>query len=147
MTSEIGIQRISEQIDALYTMGVDPIRHLVSPRIVAAIVSFPLLTVMFDLIGIGGAYFTGVGLLGLDSGAYFYRVQSSIDMEDITGGLVKACVFAVLVTSVCCYHGYFVHLREDSHGAKAVGASTTSAVVASCVLILIADYIVTSLLL
>jgi phospholipid/cholesterol/gamma-HCH transport system permease protein len=147
MTSEIGVQRITEQIDALYTMGVDPIRHLVSPRIVAALISFPLLTVMFDLIGIVGAYFTGVVLLGLDAGTYYYRVQSSIDMEDITGGLVKALVFAVLVTSVCCYQGYFTHFRKDTHGAKAVGAATTSAVVASCVLILIADYIVTSFLL
>ena len=147
MTSEIGVQRITEQIDALYTMGVDPIRYLVSPRVAAALVSFPLLTVMFDLIGIIGAYFTGVVLLGLDSGTYFYRVQSSVDMEDITGGLVKALVFAALVTSVCCYQGYFTHFRKAAHGAQAVGTSTTSAVVASCVLILIADYIVTSFLL
>jgi phospholipid/cholesterol/gamma-HCH transport system permease protein len=147
MTSEIGVQRITEQIDALYTMGVDPIRHLVSPRIVAALISCSLLTVMFDLIGIVGAYFTGVMLLGLDSGTYFYRVQSSIDMEDINDGLVKALVFAVLVTSICCYQGYFTHFRKDAHGAKAVGASTTTAVVASCVVILIADYIVTSFLL
>ncbi len=147
MTTEIGIQRISEQIDALSTMRIDPIRFLISPRIAASIISFPLLTALFDLIGIFGGYITGVALLGLDAGTYFYRVESSIEMQDITGGFVKAIVFAVLVSTVCCFHGYFAHMRKDSYGAKAVGLSTTSAVVVSCVLILVSDYVVTSFLL
>jgi len=147
MTTEIGIQRISEQIDALSTMRIDPIRFLISPRIAASIISFPLLTALFDLIGIFGGYITGVAMLGLDAGTYFYRVESSIAMQDITGGFVKAIVFAVLVSTVCCFQGYFAHMRKDSYGAKAVGLSTTSAVVVSCVLILVSDYVVTSFLL
>lgn len=147
MTTEIGIQRISQQIDALYTMRIDALRYLVSPRLAASIVSFPLLTAFFDIIGIMGGYFTGVVLLGLDSGTYFYRVRSSVEMDDITGGFVKSVVFAVIVSTICCFQGYFTHMRKDSHGAKSVGLSTTSAVVVSCVFILIADYVVTSFLL
>ena len=147
MTTEIGIQRISEQIDALYTMRIDAVQYLVSPRIAASILTFPLLTALFDIIGIIGGYITGVVLLGLDKGTYFYRVRSSVEIDDITGGFVKALVFAVIVSTICCFQGYFTHMREDGYGAKSVGLSTTSAVVLSCVLILIADYVVTSLLL
>lgn len=147
MTTEIGIQRISEQIDALYTMRIDSLRYLVSPRIAASIISFPLLTAFFDIIGIIGGYLSGVVLLGLDAGTYFYRVRTSVEMEDITGGFVKAIVFAVIVSTICCFQGYFTHMRKDSYGAKSVGLSTTSAVVLSCVLILISDYVVTSFLL
>jgi len=145
-TAELGIQRISEQIDALDTMRIDPLRYLVSPRIAAAIISFPLLTALFDLIGIIGGYVSGVLLLGANGGAYFYRVQASMVMKDVTDGFIKAAVFAVIVSTVCCYQGYFAHLRTDSHGAKAVGCATTSAVVLSCVLVLVSDYVVTSLL-
>jgi len=147
MTTEIGIQRITEQIDALQTMGVDPLRYLISPRIAAAVISFPILTALFDLIGFFGGFLTGVVLLGLDAGTYFYRLQTSILLEDVNGGFVKSLVFAVIVTTVCCYNGYYTHMRKDSYGAKAVGLSTTSAVVISCVLILIFDYVVTSILL
>jgi phospholipid/cholesterol/gamma-HCH transport system permease protein len=147
MTTEIGIQRISEQIDALYTMRIDPLAYLVSPKIAASIISFPLLTAFFDLIGIIGGYITGVVLLGIDAGTYFYRVQSSVAMEDITGGFVKSIVFAFLVSTICCYRGYFTHMRKEGYGAKGVGLSTTSAVVTSCVLILVSDYVVTSFLL
>jgi len=146
ITAEIGIQRISEQIDALDTMRIDPLRYLISPRIAAAIISFPLLTALFDLIGIIGGYISGVLLLGANAGTYFFRVQASMEMKDITDGLIKAVVFAVIVSTVCCYQGYFAHLRADGHGAKAVGLATTSAVVLSCVLILVSDYVVTSLL-
>lgn len=146
ITAEIGIQRISEQIDALDTMRIDPLRYLISPRIIASIISFPLLTALFDLIGIIGGYISGVLLLGANASTYVYRVQTSMDMKDITDGFIKAIVFAVIVSTVCCYQGYFTHMRTDSHGAKAVGLSTTSAVVLSCVLILVSDYVVTSLL-
>ncbi len=147
MAAEIGIQRISEQIDALETMRIDPLRYLVSPRIAASIISFPLLTAFFDLIGILGGFITGVMLMGLNAGTYFYHVRTGVELEDITGGFVKAVVFAVLVSMICCFQGFYTHLRRDSYGAKAVGLSTTSAVVLSCVLILVADYVVTSLLL
>ena len=145
ITAEIGIQRIFEQIDALDTMRIDPIRYLISPRIAASIISFPLLTALFDLIGIIGGYISGVALLGVNAGTYLHRVQASVEMKDVTDGFVKAVVFAVIVSTVCCYQGYFAHMRTDSHGAKAVGLATTSAVVISCVLILVADYVVTSL--
>jgi phospholipid/cholesterol/gamma-HCH transport system permease protein len=146
ITAEIGIQRISEQIDALDTMRIDPLGYLISPRITAAVISFPLLTALFDLVGIIGGYVSSVWLLGANASTYVYRVQTSMDLKDITDGLIKSVVFAVIVATVCCYQGYFTHMRTDSHGAKAVGLSTTSAVVISCVLILVSDYIVTSLL-
>jgi phospholipid/cholesterol/gamma-HCH transport system permease protein len=146
MTAELGNLRISEQIDALYTMRIDPQRYLISPRIAAAIISFPLLTAFFDLIGIIGGYLTGVVLLGVDKGAYFYRIRAYVDMVDIGGGFIKSLVFAVLVSTICCYHGYFTHFRTDSFGSRSVSLSTTSAVVFSCVTILISDYIVTSFL-
>ena len=129
ITAEIGILRISEQIDALDTMRIDPLRYLVSPRITASLISFPLLTAFFDLIGIAGGYFTGVILLGVNSGTYLDRVQTSVDLKDMTDGFIKSIVFAVIVATICCYQGYFTHMRSDSHGAKAVGLSTTSAVV------------------
>jgi phospholipid/cholesterol/gamma-HCH transport system permease protein len=146
ITAEIGIQRISEQVDALTTMRIHPLRYLISPRIAAAIISFPVLTAMFDIMGIIGGYISGVWLMGAKSGTYIYRVQASLEMKDLTQGFIKAVVFAVVVSTVCCFQGYFAHMRTDGHGAKAVGLATTSAVVLSCVLILLSDYIVTSLL-
>jgi phospholipid/cholesterol/gamma-HCH transport system permease protein len=146
MAAEIGILRISEQVDALYTMRIHPVRYLISPRVAAAIISFPLLTAFFDLIGILGGYISGVLLLGTNAGTYFYRVQSSVDIVDIRGGFIKALVFAVIVSTICCFQGYFCHMRTQGFGAKAVGLATISAVVISCVMILIADYVVTSFL-
>lgn len=146
MTAEIGILRISEQIDALYTMRIDPLRYLISPRIAASIISFPLLTCFFDLMGVLGGYLTGVVLLGVDKGAYFYRIREYVGIVDIRGGFIKSLVFAVLVATICCYQGYFTHLRTDSYGSKSVSLSTTSAVVYSCVMILVSDYVVTSFL-
>ena len=147
ITAEVGIQRISEQVDALHTMRIDPFRYLISPRITASIISFPLLTAVFDFFGIIGGYITGVMLLGLNGGVYSHSIKANVDMNDLTDGFIKAIVFAIIVATVCCYQGYFVHMRKDSHGAKAVGLATTSAVVTSCVLILVSDYVVTSLLL
>jgi len=144
MTAEIGIQRISEQVDALSTMRIDPVGYLISPRIAAAVISFPILTTFFDLIGIFGGWVSGCLLLGVNSGAYYYRVVSATQMEDITGGLVKSLVFGLLVVTICCFQGFFTHMRSDSYGARSVSLSTTSAVVLSCVMILISDYIVTS---
>ena len=142
--AEIGILRISEQIDALYTMRIDPMRFIVSPKIAASIISFPLLTAFFDLVGILGGYLTGVALLNVNGGAYIYRVQSSLNMSDVRGGFVKALVFGAIVSTICCYRGYFCHMGNGHHGAKAVSIATTSAVVLSCVMVLIADYVVTS---
>lgn len=147
MAAEIGVQRISEQIDALFTMRINPLGYLISPRIAAALLSFPLLTAMFDLIAMGGGYFSGVILAGASSGNYLYRVQTSLTFLDILGGFIKSLVFALIVATICCYQGYFTHMREDGFGSKGVSLSTTAAVVQSCVFILISDYLVTSFIL
>lgn len=147
MAAEIGIMRISEQIDALDTMDINPVRYLFSPRITASLVSFPLLTAMFDVIGIIGGYLTGVLLLGINSGIYFSRMESLVQMTDIMGGFYKAITFGLMVVTICCYQGFFVHKRKEGFGAKGVSFATTSAVVLSCVLVLITDYVLTSFLL
>ncbi len=147
IAAEIGIMRISEQIDALETMDINPLRFLVSPRIAASLISFPILTAMFNVIGIWGGYISGSMLLGLNKGIYFSRVQSGIAVDDITGCGIKALVFSIIVVTICCYQGYYVHTRSEGHGAKGVGFATTSAVVISCVLVLVSDYALTSFLL
>jgi phospholipid/cholesterol/gamma-HCH transport system permease protein len=147
MAAEIGIMRITEQIDALVTMEVDPVRYLFSPRIVAAVISFPLLTALFNVVGILGGYVTGCWLLGINSGIYFARMQDMVVMADIAGGLYKSLVFGLLVVTICCYQGFYVHLRSQGFGAKGVSLATTSAVVFSCVAVLVFDYILTSFLL
>jgi len=147
MAAEIGIMRNSEEIDALKTMDINPIRFLVSPRIFAAVISFPLLTAIFDVIGILGGYLSGSVLLGLSSGTFFARVDSSVEMQDVTGGFIKAVVFGVVVATISCYQVYYTHTRPEGFGAKGVSSSTTSAVVTCCVLILVTDYIMTSFLL
>lgn len=146
IAAEIGIMRISEQIDALETMDIDPVRFMVSPKIAASLISFPLLTALFDVIGIFGGYLTGSALLGINPSIYFARVESGVLMEDITGGFIKSVVFALVVATVCSYQGYYTHKRADGFGAKGVSLSTTSAVVTSCVLILVMDYVLTSFL-
>lgn len=147
MTAEIGVMRITDQIDALDVMDINSLGYLVTPRLLASLISFPLLTAIFDVIGIIGGYITGVLLLGINEGAYFYRIQSSVTMTDISGGLLKSLVFGLLVTGICCYQGYNTHHRRDSMGPEAVGNATTSGVVISCVCILIFDYVLTSFLL
>lgn len=147
MAAEIGIMRISEEIDALDTMDINPIRFLVSPRIAASLVSFPLLTAIFVVVGIWGGYLSGSVLLGLNPGVYLSRVESGIVMDDIIGGGIKSLVFAIVVVTICCFQGYFTHTRSEGYGAKGVGYSTTSAVVISCVLVLVSDYVLTSFLL
>ena len=142
MTAEIGVMRISDQIDALTVMDIHPIGYLVSPRLWAALISFPLLTAIFNIIGLIG----GV-LLGLNAGRYMSGIESSVMLSDVNGCMLKSLVFAVIVILICCYQGYFVHMRKDAKGPVAVGNATTSAVVTSCVLILIADYVLSSFLL
>lgn len=146
MAAEIGIMRISEQIDALETMDINPIRFLISPRLAAALISFPLLTALFDVIGIFGGYLTSSVLLGIDSAIYFSKAQSSVLMKDITGGFYKSLAFAIVVVTICCFQGYFTHTRSEGFGAKGVSLSTTSAVVISCVTVLVVDYVITSFL-
>ncbi len=144
MAAEIGVMRITDQVDALDVMDINSISYLVSPRILAALLSFPLLTAIFDVIGIFGGYLTGVQMLNISSGVYFYKIMHAVSMNDVSGGIVKSLVFGLLVATVCCHQGYYAHQRRDSVGPEAVGNATTSAVVISCVLILAADYVITS---
>lgn len=147
MAAEIGVMRITDQIDALDVMDINPMAYLVSPRLLASLLAFPLLTAIFDVIGILGGHLTGVILLHVNEGAYFHRIIHSVTLSDVTGGFAKSLVFAVCVAAVCCRQGYNAHLRRDAVGPEAVGAATTSAVVVSCALILVADYVLTSFLL
>lgn len=144
MAAEIGVMRITDQIDALEVMDINPKGYLVAPRLTASLIVFPLLTAIFNVIGIIGGYITGVVMLGINQGVYFERIESSVTMSDINGGFIKSLVFAVIVATVSCYQGYYTHMRRDSVGPEAVSSSTTAAVVVSCVMILIADYVLTS---
>lgn len=135
ITAEIGIMRITEQIDALTSMALNPMRYLVVPNIVAAILVFPLLTAIFDVVGIFGGYLVGVKMLGLSSGTYFSQMKQYINMVDIEIGLYKSISFGLIVSWISCYKGYYT-----GYGAEGVSKSTTEAVVLSSVLILIWDY-------
>jgi len=141
LTAEIGIMRISEQIDALTVMALNPLRYLVVPSIVAGIITFPLMTAIFDTVGIFGGYLVGVRLLGLSQGTYFGEMKTFVDMQDIMTGVWKSLSFGVLVTWVCTYKGYYV-----GHGAEGVARATTQAVVLCSVLILVWDYFMGSVL-
>ena len=145
MAAEIGVMRITDQIDALDVMDINSMGYLVSPRLLASLISFPLLTAIFDVIGILGGYLTGVLMLGINEGTYFYRMAFSVTATDVSGGFVKSVVFGLLVATICCRQGYYANRRRDSMGPEAVGNATT--VVISCVLILAADYVITSFLL
>jgi phospholipid/cholesterol/gamma-HCH transport system permease protein len=141
IAAEIGIMRISEQIDALTAMAVNPIKYLVVPRVIAGLIAVPFLTAIFDVVGIYGGYLVGVKLLGLSSGTYFSEMRNAVEMSDITGGFLKSLTFGIIVTWVCTYKGYYT-----GHGAEGVVKSTTEAVVLSSVLVLVWDYFMTSLL-
>lgn len=141
VTAEIGIMRISEQIDALELMGLNPFRYLIVPNLLAAIIALPLLTAIFDVVGILGGYLVGVKLLGVSGGTYFGEMANYVDISDILEGIYKSLSFGVLIIWVCCYKGYYT-----GYGAEGVSRATTQAVVLSSVLILIWDYFVTSVL-
>jgi phospholipid/cholesterol/gamma-HCH transport system permease protein len=135
LTAEIGMMRISEQIDALTAMALNPIRYLIVPNIVAAIIVFPLLTSIYNVIGIYGGYLVGVKLLGISSGTYFSLMKDYVDMKDILIGLYKSFSFGIIVSWVCCYKGF-----NTGYGAEGVSKATTEAVVMSSILILVWDY-------
>lgn len=141
MTAEIGIMRITEQIDALDTMAVSPMQYLIAPKVLASVLILPLLCSIFDLIGIYGGYLVGVKLLGVSSGAYISSMESSVDWKDVYGGLLKALSFGIIISWVCTYKGY-----HTAMSAEGLGTATTEAVVLSSVLILIWDYFITSVL-
>jgi len=147
MASELGIQRNDEQIDALHTMNINPKGFLVGPRLVAALICYPILTAFFDLIGIFGGYLTGSVLLNVDAGVYWNRVYESVAWTDVQGGFIKALVFGILTISICAYRGFNTHRKASFPGVRGVSESATRAVVWSSVSVLAADYLITSFLL
>ena len=139
MAAEIGTMKVTEQIDALYTMAVDPIQYLVTPRMLGCVFMVPLLTIVFDYIGCVGAYIVGIGLLDIPSGPFLRHLYWYVDPEDIFGGMLKAVVFGFCLSMISCYRGF-----KTEGGAEGVGRATTGAVVASSVTILIVDYFLTT---
>lgn len=141
LTAELGIMKITEQIDALTVMALNPRRYLIVPPIVAGIITFPLMVALFDVVGIFGAYLIASQLLGMSDGTYFGEMQTFVDFADVMTGFWKAMSFGVIVTWVCTYKGYYC-----GHGAEGVARATTQAVVLSSVLILVWDYFMGSVL-
>ena len=145
IAAEIGIMRITEQVDALELMGLNPYRYLVVPNFVAAMICLPLLTAIFDVVGILGGYLIGVKLLGVGAGTYFGEMANYVEMPDIMEGIYKSFSFGIIIAWVCCFKGYYTGIFTG-FGAEGVSKATTQAVVLSSVLILVWDYFMTSLL-
>lgn len=141
MTAEIGTMKVTEQIDALTVMAVNPYQYLIIPRIIAAIIMMPLLTLVFDSIGIIGSYLVGVELLDIDKGIFMARIVEYVDYGDLFSGLFKSACFGAILSIVGCYKGF-----TTTGGAEGVGKSTTNSVVISSVSILIADYFLTAIM-
>lgn len=141
IAANIGTMRITEQIDALEVMAVNPIRYLITPRLLAGIMMIPLLTILSYTSGILGGYFVGVYLYDINPYLYVEKMKAFTDLHDLLGGLYKSIVFAILIITISSYFGYIT-----KGGAEGVGKSTTTAVVVSSVLILIVDYFLTELI-
>lgn len=141
MAAEIGTMRVTEQIDALEVMAVNPVQYLVTPRLLAAATMLPLLTMTYTAVGMVGSWLVGVKYLGIDQSTFWSRVFSYVDPDDIWNGLIKAACFGVILSVVGCYLGF-----QTRGGAEGVGRATTRAVVIASVSILISDYFITSLL-
>lgn len=148
MCAEIGIMRNSEQIDALECMAIDPYKYLIVPKLVAGIIAMPLLTCIFDVVGIFGGFLVGVELFDVSAGAYFQGMYSSVAWNDIEMGLIKALCFGLLLVWICAAKGFFLHLeRGGGFGAEGVSRTTTSAVVLASVSVLVWDYLISAVLL
>ncbi len=142
MAAEIGTMVVTEQVDALRSMAVNPLNYLVVPRVAASTVMLPLLTMVFNAFGLLGAYLVSIYLLQIPEGPYLYRYRSIVDPEDFFQGFLKALVFGFLVSLVACYKGY-----RTTRGAEGVGLSTTAAVVAGSVTVLVVNYFLATWLL
>jgi phospholipid/cholesterol/gamma-HCH transport system permease protein len=141
MAAQLGTMKVTEQIDALYTLSANPIKYLIVPRFIAAILIFPALTAVADMVGILGGSFIGVEVLGSNPIVYFKKTFEFMELNDIYSGLFKSVVFGAIVAIICCYQGF-----KTSGGAEGVGQATTNAVVVSSILIFIFDYILTAFL-
>lgn len=142
ITTELGSMRVSDQINALITMAVNPVQYLVVPRVLAGLLTVPLLTMLFNVVGMFGAYVVATGLLGIDPGVFLGRMQWLVDWKDVAQGLVKACIFGVVVTLIACRQGFFA-----SGGAAGVGQATNRSVVHNAIAILALDYLITAIIL
>lgn len=141
MAAELGTMQVTEQIDALYTLAINPIQYLIVPRLLASLIVVPILTIFSNLMGILGGYLISVYLLSANPVVYIKRTYDYMDLEDIYIGLLKALVFGIIIATIGCYQGFYTR-----GGAEGVGRSTTRAVVMSSLLILVANYFVTALL-
>jgi phospholipid/cholesterol/gamma-HCH transport system permease protein len=126
---------VSQQIDAMRALGTDPVRKLVTPRIVALVITLPLLTVVSDVVGIGGGWVTATGLFGMSSGTFLTSVRDGITTDDILGGIIKPVVFALIIGTIACHKGL-----TTEGGTVGVGRSTTRAVVTASIVVIIADF-------
>jgi phospholipid/cholesterol/gamma-HCH transport system permease protein len=142
IATELGTMRISEQIDALESMAVDPIQFLVLPRLLAGALMTPILVLLFFIIAMGGAYFVAVTQLGGDEGHFILNFKLMVDFQEVGKGLFKGMIFGFTVALIGCYQGF-----NASGGGRGVGIATTKAVVASSVSVLVLDYFVTEILL
>lgn len=140
IAAEIGTMKVTEQIDALFTLSTDPIKYLVVPRVVAALLTMPCLVLIGDIIGVMGGYLVSVYKLDFNSTSYIKNTVEYLEIIDVVSGLVKAAVFGFIIAIMSCYHGYY-----SDKGAKGVGSATTDAVVSSSILILLSNYLITEL--
>jgi phospholipid/cholesterol/gamma-HCH transport system permease protein len=136
ISAELGSMVVSEQIDAMRALGTDPIRKLVAPRILALVITLPLLTLIADVVGIGGGWTVSTWLYGLPSSMFTSSVRNGIETDDIIGGIVKPLVFGFLMGTIACHKG----LKTEG-GTVGVGRSTTSAVVTASIIVIMADFI------
>ncbi len=141
MAAELGTMRVTEQIDALHALATDPIKYLIVPRFIAAVIIMPILVIFSDIVGIIGGYFVSVKLLGSNPTIYLDRTWDYLEFDDIYVGLVKACFFGMIISIVGCYQGFYTE-----GGAEGVGKATTKAVVLSSMMILISNYFITAFL-
>jgi phospholipid/cholesterol/gamma-HCH transport system permease protein len=141
IAAELGTMRVTEQIDALVTLSTNPYKYLVGPRLIAAVIALPLLVVVADTIGIMGGYIVGTRSLGFNSAAYLKNTVDFLEPHDVSSGLIKSAVFGFIIALMGCYHGF-----NSKGGAQGVGRATTNAVVSASILILAANYAMTSLL-
>jgi len=140
IAAEIGTMRVTEQIDALTTLSTNPMKYLVVPRLVAAVISLPILVAIADSIGVFGGYIVATQSLGFNGAVYLKNTVNFLTMGDVTSGLIKASAFGFIIALMGCYHGF-----NSRGGAQGVGAATTNAVVSASILILAANYLLTSI--
>ncbi len=148
MAAELGTMRISEQIDAVDTMNIHPLKFLVSPKIAASIIAVPLLTAIFNIVGVMGGYITGVVMLEVNRAVFMNSMIQATDMQDIVVGMTKPVFFGLMIAGLSSYKGYYCDiLKTGRYGSESVSYATTSAVVGSSVVILVLDYVLTAILL